>query len=48
MRSTYKIVHKIASTSGLAYSLERGADIGLESNDVWDGIVKYDLFFYTN
>lgn len=47
MRSTYKIVHKIASTSGLAYSLERGADIGLESNDVWDGIVKVrSLFLY--
>ncbi|KAN0082969.1 hypothetical protein V8E55_008764 [Tylopilus felleus] len=40
MKSIYDIIDKIANTSGLAYSLDKGADIGLESQHVWDGIVK--------
>ena len=45
MKSIYDIVDKIANTSGLAYSLDKGADIRLESQHVWDGIVKVCSYF---
>ncbi|KAG9318825.1 hypothetical protein JVU11DRAFT_928 [Chiua virens] len=42
MKKTFSIVHKIATTSGLAYSLEKGADIKPESpsQQIWDDIIK--------
>ena len=45
MKGIYDIVDKIANTSGLAYSMERGADIRLESQHVWDAIIKVHYRF---
>ena len=43
MKSIFEVVHKIANTSGLAYSPESGANIGPESQQIWDDIVKVSL-----
>lgn len=40
MKSIFEVVHKISNMSGLAYSLEKGADVLSESQQVWDDIVK--------
>ncbi|KAF8547240.1 hypothetical protein OG21DRAFT_1572936, partial [Imleria badia] len=40
LKTIYEGVNKIAGTSGLAYSLEKGADIGLDSLQIWDDIMK--------
>ena len=43
MKSIFEVVHKIANTSGLAYSPESGGNIGPESQQIWDDIVKVSL-----
>ena len=45
MRDTYNIIHKIASSSGLKYTLEKGADVGPESEHVWSEIVRVSPLF---
>jgi len=36
----YEVVDHIANTSGFTYSLELGANVGLENKAVWDAYVK--------
>ena len=45
MRDTYDIIHKIASSSGLKYTLEKGTDVGPESEHVWSEIVRVSPSF---
>ncbi|KAF8549266.1 hypothetical protein OG21DRAFT_1556450 [Imleria badia] len=40
LKTIYEGVNKIAGTSGLAYLLEKGADIRLDSLQIWDDIMK--------
>jgi len=40
MRKAYEVVDRIANTFGFTYSLELGANIGLESQGIWDDFVK--------
>ncbi|KAG2059966.1 hypothetical protein BDR06DRAFT_1062817 [Suillus hirtellus] len=40
LQSLYDVVHKVANTSGLSYSLENGASITAESESMWADFVK--------
>ncbi|KAG2047706.1 hypothetical protein BDR06DRAFT_866298, partial [Suillus hirtellus] len=40
LQSLYNVVHKVANTSGLSYSLENGVLITTESERMWTDFVK--------
>ncbi|KIK80602.1 hypothetical protein PAXRUDRAFT_158224, partial [Paxillus rubicundulus Ve08.2h10] len=48
LRATYMVIYKICNTSGFAYSLEEGADIGMINQHLWDDYVKVSAASFRN
>ncbi|KAG1726740.1 hypothetical protein EDD22DRAFT_738040, partial [Suillus occidentalis] len=40
LRGTFNVVNKVANASGLSYSMEHGASITPESENMWTDFVK--------